>query len=367
MRIGIDISKGLGGLDGIGRYIRGLAEGLIEAGAVDEVVGYPLFEPVPEGRFAEVFPDAPASFRLAATRAPEQGEVDLFHATSHCVPLRWEGALVFTLHDLTFLSHPHLHTLGNRLHCLTGVARAACRGARFVAVSESTRRECERQLALPAERVDVVPNAADRRFMPLDPEEARAHVERRFGLDAPYVLAVGTLEPRKNLGALIAAFAGLPEGLRRRHRLAIAGGGGWLGVDPAAAAARAGIGERTSVLGPIADDDLPDLYAGAEVFVYPSLWEGFGLPALEALACGAPAIVSATSSLPEVVGEAAVLVDPHDAGALGAALERVLADADLRARLRAAGPRQAARFSWRRTAEETAAVYRRRLAEGDPR
>lgn len=367
MRVGIDISKGLVSPDGIGRTIRGLVSGLIEAGVEDEVVLYPLLEPVPAERFAAVFPDAPANFRLAAARAPEEGEVDLFHATSYCAPLRWEGPLVFTVHDLTFLTHPQFHTLENRLHCLSGLARAASRGARFLAVSEHTRRECERCLALPGERIDVVPNAADARFRPLDPEAARGHVARRFGLAEPYVLAVGTLEPRKNLGALIAAFAALPEDRRRSLRLAVAGGGGWLGVDPAAAARRAGIGDRVTVLGAVADDDLPHLYAGAEVFAYPSLAEGFGLPALEALACGAPAVVSGVSSLPEVVGEAAVLIDPGDVDSLRAALERVLADGDLRARLRAAGPRQAARFSWRRTAEETLAVYRRRLAESPPR
>jgi glycosyltransferase involved in cell wall biosynthesis len=367
VRVGIDISKGLGSADGIGRYSRGLVRGLIEIGWDGEVVLYPLFEPAPEGRFEEVFPDAPPNFRLAAARGPEGGEVDLFHATTHSVPVRWAGPLVFTLHDVTFLSHPHLHTLDNRLHCLTGLARAVCRGARFVAVSDNTRRECERHLDLPGERIDVVPNAADPHFRPIEQDEARRRVARRFGLAEPYVLAVGTLEPRKNLGALIAAFAALPESLRGAVRLAVAGGGGWLGVDPAEAARRAGIGDRVSVLGAVADDDLPHLYAGAEAFVYPSLYEGFGLPALEALACGAPAIVSETSSLPEVVGEAAVLIDPHDVGALRAALERVLGDAELRARLRAAGPRRAAQFSWRRTAEETAAVYRRHLAEAGAR
>ena len=367
MRVGIDISKGLASADGIGRYIRGLVRGLIEAGIDGEVVLYPLLEPAPEGRFAEVFPDAPAHFRLAAARAPEGGEVDVFHATSYAVPVRWAGPLVFTVHDLTFLTHPWLHTLDNRLHCLTGLTRAACRGACFVAVSEHTRRECERHLALSGDRVDVVPNAADARFRPLDPEAARRHVARRFGLAAPYVLAVGTLEPRKNLGALIAAFAALPESLRRSVVLAVAGGGGWLGVDPAEEARRAGVGDRVTVLGPVADEDLPHLYAGAEVFAYPSLAEGFGLPALEALACGAPAVVSGVSSLPEVVGEAAVPIDPLDVDSLRAALERLLGDGDLRARLRAAGPRQAARFSWRRTAEATLAVYRRRLAESPPR
>jgi alpha-1,3-rhamnosyl/mannosyltransferase len=367
VRVGIDISKGLGSVDGIGRYIRGLVRGLIEIGWDGEVVLYPLFEAAPEGRFEEVFPDAPANFRLAAARAPESGVVDLFHATTYSVPLRWEGPLVLALHDVTFVSHPHLHTLENRLHCLAGLARAACRGARFVVASENTRRECERHLDLPAERVDVVPDAADPGFRPIDQDLARRHVARRFGLDEPYVLAVGTLEPRKNLGALIAAFAALPEALRRTVRLAIAGGGGWLGVEPAEVARRAGIGDRVSILGRVADDDLPHLYAGAEVFAFPSLYEGFGLPALEALACGAPAVVSNVASLPEVVGEAAVPVDPNDPGSLRAALERVLGDAGLRARLRAAGPVQAARFSWRRTAEETAAVFRRHLAEAGAR
>jgi alpha-1,3-rhamnosyl/mannosyltransferase len=198
-----------------------------------------------------------------------------------------------------------------------------------------------------AERSHVVPEAADARF------STRVEPAR---LDKPYVLAAGTLEPRKNLVRLIEAWAALPEAVRSRHVLALVGPTGW-DVEATLAAARAH-SDDVRLLGYVGDDELVALYAGAAAFAYPSLYEGFGLPVLEAMAAGAPVVTSTASSLPEVAGDAALLVDPHDVRALRDALVAVLTDEGRATALRAAGRERAAAFSWERAAVETLAVLR---------
>jgi glycosyltransferase involved in cell wall biosynthesis len=179
-------------------------------------------------------------------------------------------------------------------------------------------------------------------------------VRAELGIEPPYILSVGTLEPRKNLSTLLAAYATLE---RSAPRLVLAGARGWHAQSLAAQVQAPALRERVVLPGYVPDDLLPDLYAGAECFVYPSLYEGFGLPPLEALACGTPVITSTTSSLPEVVGDAALLVEPTRTDELAAALRRILEDEHLRDDLRRRGPLRAARFSWERCARETMQVY----------
>jgi alpha-1,3-rhamnosyl/mannosyltransferase len=209
--------------------------------------------------------------------------------------------------------------------------------------------------------VAVVPPGLDQRFDPPPPAvEARA-TAARLGLSGEYILHVGVEEPRKNVGALIEAYRRLPAGLRERFTLALAGHGGW--GDPTAAddPARDAPGEVRR-LGPVSEDDLPSLYAGAALFVFPSLYEGFGLPPLEAMACGAPVLVSSVASLPEVVGEAAELCDPTPP-AIAAAIERVLGDPSQQEELRRRGPLRARRFDWVESARLLRVVYEQ-TAEG---
>jgi glycosyltransferase involved in cell wall biosynthesis len=234
------------------------------------------------------------------------------------------------------------------------------RAARVIAVSEATRAELLARYRLPAEKVHVVPEAAAPHFAPPPPAEI-ARVRARYRLAGPYVLFVGLLEPKKNLGALLAAVARCrASGGWGAARLALAGEAGW-GDGLPAHVSRLGLDDAVSFLGPVPDGELPALYAGAEAFVFPSLWEGFGLPVLEAMAAGAPVVASRRGALPEVAGDAAVLTEPEPAP-LAEALARVLGDAGLRERLRAAGLERARAFSWQRTAAETLAVYRAALA-----
>jgi alpha-1,3-rhamnosyl/mannosyltransferase len=237
--------------------------------------------------------------------------------------------------------------------------RRSVRSARVVVTaSQAAREDVLRVLGASAERAVVIPHGVDRRFVP-QPEAAIAAVRERFGLPAAYVLHVSSGKPHKNVARLLDAWRVVAgSGSARGAVLAVAGG------DATAQGAAFGPDPTVRFLGPIREDDLPGLYAGARLFVFPSLLEGFGLPVLEAMACGAPVVCSNASSLPEVAGDAAVLCDPNDTAALAAAVARVLADPDVRADLRQRGLARAVRFTWEEAARRFAQVYRDALAQG---
>jgi glycosyltransferase involved in cell wall biosynthesis len=359
LRVGIDVGKALGVADGIGTYSRLLISHLAELDDL-ELHLYDLHhDDLDERRLAERFPELPASVRVHPRDDGTQQTLDLFHAPAHRVPEATVARLVFTLHDLTFLSHPELHTVANRVSTFCALTSAVSRGAHFVAVSKHTRGEAVRLLALGEDRLSVVHSAADPLFRPLDRTAARAALTARFGLSRPYVLSVGSMEPRKNLLRLLAAVLGLKHDLRDHHALVVTGAPGWRNREIREALERAAAECTVLSTGEVSQDELVRLYAGAEVLVYPSLAEGFGLPVLEAFACGTPVITSSVSALPEIGGEAAVYVNPLDVGALTAAIERVLSDQDLRADLSRRGLERAGAFSWQATAEQTRELFRR--------
>lgn len=359
MRIGIDISKAVEPRDGVALYARGLVATLMDADRENEYFLYHLLAPVELTVFATAFPGAPPNFVPRPGRRPADDGLDVFHATAHAVPAVGGARLAFTVYDLTFLSHPSAHTLHNRLHCLQGLVRAAAGGARFLAISEATAESLRGEIGAAPGGLEVIHPGVRPDFVPLPPEAARDRVQRGYGLDGPYVLALGVLEPRKNLVRLIEAWAGLPAALRRAHPLVLAGPDGWAAEQIRAAAESAGGGVR--LLGFVAEADLAALYGAAAAFAYPSLAEGFGLPLLEALACGTPSLTSSASSLPEVAGDAALYVDPLEAGAIRAALERLLTDRALCRELAEKGRRQAARFTWVDSARRHVEAYRRCL------
>jgi glycosyltransferase involved in cell wall biosynthesis len=231
-----------------------------------------------------------------------------------------------------------------------------CRRAdRIIAISHATQRDLIAAYDVPPEKVTVIHEAADPRFQPQPPEAVEA-VRTRYGLPERYLLSVGTIEPRKNLTRLLEAFEALhAEGLT--DALVVVGGRGWLYDDFFARLERSPAREAVLFPGYVPDADLPPIYAGAQALAFPSLYEGFGLPVLEAMACGAPVACSNTSSLPEVAGDAALLFDPHDVTAITQALHRLLSDDTLHADLQQRGRGRAATFSWDRVAAETEAVY----------
>lgn len=295
----------------------------------------------------------PIGLPLAARR----DRLDVLHVTYHAPP-RSPCRTVVTVHDLSFMAFPN--TFGPRdLLVLSTLVPLSARRARAVIVpSEHTRRDLIRAYGLPPDKIVVTPEAADARFSPSEDAGADRAVVRRLGLVRPYILALGTLQPRKNFERLVEAYAALRRSGRTDHHLVIVGKAGRAAARLRERIARLGLEERVHLRGYLAAADVPAVYRAATCFVFPSLYEGFGLPVLEAMACGTPVIASNQAAVPEVAGDAAVLVDPYRVGELAGAIERVLADPALRARLRAGGLARAATFSWEETARRTAEVYR---------
>jgi len=358
MRIGIDVGKAIGVPDGLATASRLLVAGLAEVGGEHSFLLYDLHHRgLDEERLTQVLPGLPANFELCSG-PPRAGEVDVFHAVAHRVPAAAVGALVFSTYDLTYLTHPQFHTVVNRVDTLVATVEAASRGARFVAISEHTRQQVVRVLALPESWVEVVGIAHDPVFRPVGEPERTAVLER-LGVDRPYVLSVGSLEPRKNLGGLVEAFLHLPDEVRSQHALVVTGAEGWRNREILERLERASGSAQLILTGAVELGELVALYSGAELFVSPSFAEGFGLPVVEAMACGAPVVTSSCTSLPEVAGDAALLVDPTDPFIIAAAMGRALADTSLREELRQRGLERAKRFSHLRTAERMLGVYRR--------
>jgi glycosyltransferase involved in cell wall biosynthesis len=277
--------------------------------------------------------------------------LDLLHGPDFTVPARRRCPAIVTVHDLGFLHYPETQTPDSRRH-YGQVARIVTQVARVIVDSACTAADVEALLGVPPSRIRVVHLAPTPAPAP-DAQQVAA-VRARYALAEPFLLYLGTLEPRKNLGTLLRAFARL--GPAESARLVLAGSRGWLDEPIVAQAER--LGERVRLLGPVPAADLPALYAAATAFVYPSLYEGFGLPPLEAMAAGTPVIAAKASCLPEVLGDAALFVPPEDETGLTEALRTVLADPVLRDDLRARGLAHAATFSWERTAAATLAIYR---------
>ena len=284
----------------------------------------------------------------------------LFHATEHLLMPLWGVPTVLTIHDLIPQLLPQHHKPLNRWY-LNWTMPLYCRRANhIIAVSEATRRDLLATYHLPPEKVSVIHEAASPRFRP-QPESAQVRVRKMYGLPEEYLLYVGTIEPRKNLERLLEAWTPL----RRSGEcppLVIVGKRGWLSDSFYAALEASPVHEDIILTGYVQDADLPVIYGAATAFVWPSLYEGFGLPPLEAMACGTPVVCANASSMPEVVGDAALLFDPQDSDALKATMRQIVADADLRVELRERGLVRSSKFSWSRAAAETLAVYTQLLA-----
>jgi glycosyltransferase involved in cell wall biosynthesis len=273
--------------------------------------------------------------------------VGVFLSPYYKRPLAAPCPVVVTIHDLFFIGYPGQH---RPLYdaAMTRLARLyARRSSAIVADSEHSRRAIVARLGIPAARVAVIPVGLGPEFRPAAPTAAQ---RQRYGLDGPYALYLGNFMPHKNLPRLLRAWAALPAPLRAAHRLVLAGGDRANRPALAALAGALGLGDGVRFPGLVDDADLPAVYGGAALYVQPSLEEGFGLPALEAMACGAPVVASRRGALPEVVGDAGLLVDPEDEAALAAALARVLAAPEAAAELVRRGQARAAEFTAERTA-----------------
>jgi glycosyltransferase involved in cell wall biosynthesis len=369
MNICLDLSPVVHQKAGLASYARELAAQLIQidAGISWSAFHYDRHPPVPltaplDALPRYVVPWGAYRWRLTTALRHFLGlsmdrfftGVDLFHATEHLLPRFSSVRTVFTLHDLIFLFHPETHKPMNRWFLTLMMPRFLRAADAVIAVSECTKRDAIRFYRIPEEKITVIYEGVNPRFRPASPE-AIAAVRARYGLPERFILYVGTIEPRKNLTTLLEAFHHLLA--TYDLRLVIVGKKGWLYERFFRRLRELGLENRVLFTGYVPDEDLPAIYSAADLFVFPSLYEGFGLPVLEAMACGTPVICSNTSSLPEVAGDAALLVDPTDARALTGAMEQVLTNERLWATLRAKGMERARGFTWEKAAYRTWEVY----------
>jgi len=346
VRIGIDAGRVLHGAGGVATYVRELLRALARPGVEHEIVLFDLDEAVVEREgFERAVGPLPGRFRTARPRRRELESLDLFHAPGYRMPPPGAPRHLFTLHDLTMFSHPALHTLDNRVRTVVAVTEALSRSAAITAVSEATRREAVERLHLNPGDVAVVPPMVGPAFRPAGPAGMEAERLREMGVAGEYVLFVGSLEPRKNLGRLLDAWDSLSPGLGRELRLVAVTPASWHQEAVRERLERLVKQGRALLVENACEEDLAGLYRGGRLLVFPSLAEGFGLPVAEAMACGIPVITSNRSSMPEVAGGAALLVDPEDPAAIASAMVRILEDEELSGRLKADGIQRARGFS----------------------
>lgn len=354
------------GASGVGRYAANLVRGIAALLPPESFsVFLPSDAPRGLGRVHELHAPFPTPNEYVRaiweqTLVPAQTAAlacDVYHSPNYILPALLPCRAVVTVHDLAYLDAT-IHRRKSHIYLSVMTALALARAQVVIAVSEYTRRAIERRYPRTAGRVEVIYEGVDPALQ--HPSACELTTFRdRLGLRQPYILGVGTVEPRKNLVRLVAAFEHLVREADVPHTLMLVGPIGWKTTALQRAIERSPVRDRIHLLGYVSDRDLACWYSDASVFVYPSLQEGFGLPPLEAMALGAPVVTSDRTALPEVVGDAALLVDPYDVGALGAAIWRVLSDAALAERLRKAGPDRARRFCWSQAARQHVDIYQR--------
>ncbi|MBU1449696.1 MAG: glycosyltransferase family 4 protein [Proteobacteria bacterium] len=376
MQIGIDICRLTDPWTGVGNYIANLLAGLAAVDRENQYLLYPYFPECFPRRVKDMAAFVPPqdNFSLWGAGRPELlikllwfklklpqpwflAKPRVTHSTNLAGPRLRHGKLVVTVHDLSFCRQPQWHKTDNVAFSLRALENAVANADLLIAPSTFTADELVELYPATRGRVRVVPEAVLPVYRPAeDPFQMQA-VLKRHGLDRPYLLFVGTLEPRKNLVRLLAAYERLLAGGQDQFDLVLAGGTGWKAGPIEEALSHSEARGRVRRLGYVPGPDLPALYQGAWALVYPSLYEGFGLPVLEAMACGAPVVTSAAASLPEVGGDAALYVDPLDEDQLLAALERITGQAGLRAELAAKALTQAGRLSQEAMGRAALAVY----------
>jgi glycosyltransferase involved in cell wall biosynthesis len=371
-KVAIDYTPAYEQGGGIGRYVRELVTALAR---LDHETEYRLF--VSGAKAGSLPPPPAANFHWRSTSVTPKwfarvwhrarlplsveaftGRVNLFHATDFVLPPTLPGTrTLLTVHDLSFVRVPETASPSLKAYLDTVVPRSVARADHVLADSQATKDDLMALYGVAESKVTVLLSGVDPHFERMDaPQMLRALRAKYHIADRPYIFSVGTVQPRKNYPRLIRALAALrAEG--RDVGLVIAGGRGWLD-DPIYSAIRGnGLAQYVHLIGFADDEDLPALYSGAAAFAFPSLYEGFGLPILEAMACGTPVVTSNVSSLPEVAGDTALMVDPTDLEGLTAALRRLLDDENLRQRLVAGGLKRAREFSWDRAAQNLKNIY----------
>jgi glycosyltransferase involved in cell wall biosynthesis len=356
-----------GNRSGTGVYSAQLARWLPQIDSACEVdVLWPQDEPLPDipdsirdqytlthsgGALSRIFQEHSSAAR--------ETHADLVHYPCNVIGLRERTPAVVTVHDLTFLEEPAWYRWERAAYNRWGVSNSVRRAKRVIAVSEATADALVNRLNVDRNRIDVVYNGVDERFMPAE-DETKKEVRKKYELPTNFFLFVGTLEPRKNLVRVINAWSRIAGEIEQD--LVLAGREGWKAESIFEAARASAHSARIRFVGFVDHGDLPRLMGTADALVYPSLAEGFGIPVAEAMACGTPVITSNVSSLPEVAGDAGILVDPVDETAIADAMQRLAGDAAIRSDHSARGIERAQKFSWRKSAEQTMETYRKALS-----
>ncbi|HWC96067.1 MAG TPA: glycosyltransferase family 1 protein [Candidatus Sulfopaludibacter sp.] len=291
-------------------------------------------------------------------RKVSEDRPDLLHV-QYTAPVRCHVPVVVSVHDVSFLEHPEYFTRDRAWQLQWTVRRTVKSAAKILTGSEFSRNAILKVYGdLDEDKVVVVPNAAASEFRPIPREAAAAAVRDRYGIAAPFILSVGDIQPRKNQIGLIKAFARLLRAHPQlKQNLVLVGKETWFADRVREAARESGVGDRIQFFGFVSDSDLLQFYNACDLFVFPSFYEGFGLPALEAMACGRAVVCSNTSALPEVVDGAAILFDPYAIDEIVRAIADLLLDSELRARMERLGLQRAAHFSWQKTAQRTLEVF----------
>ena len=366
MRIAIDAHAVGTGLGGNESYATNLIEALA---AIDSVNEYTLYVTRPEAvkKFADRWPNFAVRqtrphtplirIPLTLSTALRKNPVDILHVQFTAPPFA-PCPVVVSIHDLSFEHLPETFNRRSRAQLRLTVRRSARKATHILALSEHARADIIATYGIAPERVTAIPLAAADRFRPITDERELQRVRHTYGIAGDYILSVGSIQPRKNLARLITAYARLRTDPRHNNlQLVIVGRQAWLVGETLRAIRESGVSDSINLTGYVPDADLPALYSGARCFIYPSFFEGFGLPPLEAMKCGVPVIAGNRTSLREVVGDAGLLVDPLDPQEIAVGLARLLNDSDLQQELRARGLERSRMFNWQETAKRTLEVY----------
>lgn len=374
MRIAIDAHSVGTGLGGNESYATNLIEALAE---IDSQNDYTIY--VTRAAARERFENRWANFSVRSTlphtpliriplslsRELRRNPVDVLHVQFTAPPFA-PCPVVVSIHDLSFEHFPQTFKHRSRVQLRMTVRKSARDADQILTLSEFVRSDVITTYGINSEKVTAIPLAAPVNFVPVEDQEELQRIRQKYGIEGDYILTVGAIQPRKNLPRLLEAYSFLRRSQPnvKLPKLVLVGKLAWLFDDTLRAIKALGLTDSVTLTGYVPEEDLPALYSGTKCFVYPSYFEGFGLPPLEAMKCGAPTITGNRASLPEVVGNAAILVDPFSIDEIASAILRVVTDSDLRESLRAAGLERAKLFHWRDTARKTLAVYEKAAGLG---
>ena len=365
MRIGIDARLVYYSRAGITQYILRLIQGLAESNRENEFIilqsrkDKRIIVDKPNFKRVSLWTPSHHRFEQYALRVEISGlDLDVLHSPDFIPPFHRHCKSVITIHDLAFLLYPHFLTKESARY-YGQIDQAVKWTDHIIAVSESTKQDTIRLLGAPEHKITVIYESANPIYRPVNDQEALEQTKRKHHIAGDFILFVSTIEPRKNLPTLLKAYRQLLDSYKAKVKLAVVGRRGWLSEEVFTLVDKLKLTNDILFLDRVPVEDLLHLYNAAQLLVQPSFYEGFGLPPLEAMACGTPVVVSNVSSLPEVVGDAGLLVDPEDVSELTVAIWRVLTDEALRADLIAKGFKRAQCFSWEKTALQTLELYRR--------